>query len=123
MKRVYLDTIGLDPITRLITKAVETLVTDHDEFWLHAIVTDRSFEEGERNRHFRGEIQSFADCGFPVSLCAGLAKGINGNLAAIFGKQLPMTWRVETNPSRGRDVVLYQQGKKSVAIESKHIFD
>jgi hypothetical protein len=70
-------------LRRIVRDAVEELVTRRDEFWLHSLATDRSFEEGERSAHCRDAIETFRECGFSKSLCESLAKGINGNLAQI----------------------------------------
>jgi hypothetical protein len=109
-------------IRKAITEAITELVTQRDEFWLHSLATDRSFEEGDRSVHCRDAIETFRSCGFSDSLCRTLGKGINGNLAKIL-KTKAQHLEVETNPNRGRDIVLYDSEVPVAAIEIKQVFE
>jgi hypothetical protein len=90
----------------LLSSATEALLTTQDKFWLFAALTDRGFEEGQRNRNFGQSLRTFADVGVPDELLQALGKGINGMLADQV-RRLDSACSVSTQPSGGRDLLIH----------------
>lgn len=64
----------------VLQQACDRLLAEH-QFWILAGLTDRSFEEGERNAAFREAVDWYDGAGLPAPLSAKLRMGINVNLA------------------------------------------
>lgn len=105
----------------VVTNACERLASQFDDFWLFAALGDWSYEEGERNSHYRRYLESWLPTELPPDLLPTLRMGINGNLAELIRAD-PAVREVTTSPSRGPDIVFQAEAGKST-VQVKLLFD
>src|SRR5436190_7591038 len=106
----------------VIRESCESLVTQFDDFWLIAAITDSSYEEGTRNSDYARAIYSFERAGVLPTALRQLRAGINGNLATVLeSKSIGATRNVECGP----DLELRRKSSSGeiALLEVKLIFD
>ncbi|MGD0768895.1 MAG: hypothetical protein ABSB42_11980 [Tepidisphaeraceae bacterium] len=108
----------------VLATAVNAILSEYNDFWVLSALTDRSYEEGDRNAEFRAEIEHYESAGIPESLVGQLRKGINGNLAEILETQNVGIGQVLRNKGRGQDLIFGPWERGGVAmVEIKLVFD
>jgi hypothetical protein len=106
-----------------IATACSELQSNYGDFWHCAGFTDRSYEEGVRNRDFRESVDWLAAAGGSLQLIEKLRLGINGNLAHQLAMLHP-DWRVSQNKSRGHDIeIAFSNQGLVAALEVKLVYD
>jgi hypothetical protein len=111
-----------------IVGACTRLVTEFDDFWLLASLTDSSYEEGG-SKWFRRAIESYDQVGVPAQIIGALRTGINGNLKALLETTALSAQRRKQPPkicnSRDRIDLLLRQvdGGCTAFVEVKRLFD
>jgi hypothetical protein len=109
-------------LQNIIIDAVQSLTTRHNDFWMLAAITDRGFEEGDRNPHFAESVRSICDAGVAPRICQMLSLGMNGMLAQILKSRCD-NCQITTQPSRGRDILIHAADGDGAAIDVKHVYD
>ena len=99
------------PNLSLLRNACSALLDDasYNDFWVLAGLTDRSYEEGDRNSAFRVEIEHYESVGLPMANCAELRRGINGNLADLLSRRNSGK-KVKRNKWAGQDLSITGSG-------------
>ncbi len=93
-------------VLSILIDACSHLVSDFDDFWLVAALSDWSYEEGIRAKGYRTYLESWTGAAaLPDDLMACLKKGINGNLVDVL-RQNPAVLEAEPSPNRGPDIVI-----------------
>ena len=109
---------------KTLTDACVELCSEFDQFWMLAGLTDCSYEEGTRNRHFLRAVRSYSGHGVtPTTLdCLGL--GINGNLKRILQNRHPELGAVRRTKGKGQDLSFEaDEHGRPVKIEIKLVYD
>jgi hypothetical protein len=112
------------PNLSLLRNACSALLDDasYNDFWVLAGLTDRSYEEGDRNGAFSVEIEHHESAGLPMANCAELRRGINGNLADLLSRQNSGK-KVKRNKWAGQDLSITGSGAPEATAEVKLIYD
>lgn len=105
-----------------LVDACQSLLKTQNDFWLLAAITDRSYEEGTRNRGFRESVDSFQAVGVSAMLVQQLKKGINGCLADMIQFSPEILGQVTQNKSRVPDL-MFRTKSAEVYVEIKLVYD
>jgi hypothetical protein len=113
-----------DSNLKFLADACRALVNDplHNDFWVLSGLTDRSYEEGDRNQKFKWEIKAYESAGLSPAMSEQLRLGINGNLKTILSSQFPEI-SIKRNKWAGQDLTIRSPRKPDAVVEIKLIFD
>jgi len=116
---------AFDDALAVVSGASEAMCSrSFNDFWLLAALTERSFEEGDRNRVFRESVVSYENAGVTGPLISQLRGGINERLASAIQQTGLAADPVMRNPSKGSDLKFSTRNTGTpVEIEVKMIYD
>jgi hypothetical protein len=107
--------------------ACAELLRSRQDFWILAGLTERSFEEGERNASFREAVDWYEKAQVASKLLAQLRWGVNRNLVDLIESCPAPPPGIEWNPTRDRERPDICYGSSadgtSARVEVKAIFD
>jgi hypothetical protein len=110
-------------LNQLVQVGIAKLLSNYNDFWLLSALTERGFEEGDRNRNFAESVRWWRSVELPESICRLMSLGINGVLAEVM-RQLPGGYLIECQPNRGRDILVRSpDGSRGAALDVKHVYD
>jgi hypothetical protein len=106
----------------IVQGACMQFLQKHQDFSTLAALTERSFEEGERNRAFRESIDWYEKAGLSQELAAKLRMGINRNLVELLARAKGAPPNIEYNPTRSGkrpDICFGHRSDGTATIEVK----
>ncbi|MDB5357027.1 MAG: hypothetical protein JWN24_3480 [Phycisphaerales bacterium] len=108
----------------VVSESCIELASKFNDFWVVSALTDGSYEEGERNAHFKRSIEARAEAGVPESLLGLLREGTNGNLKSILERRGPGVGKVVRTKGKGQDLAFEKWENGAPAkIEVKLVYD
>lgn len=106
-----------------VRQACRTAIEDHLPAWLFSALTDRSYEEGARNKAFAESCNSMVAAGLSAELMFDIRAGINGRLARLLTEK-DRSLSVQRNQSRVPDLALHSATTGEQAwVEVKQVYD
>src|SRR5947209_2828816 len=108
----------------VLSQAMAASVRQRQRFWVLAALTDRSYEEGDRNHEFSEAVSFYERAGVASEVLSEMRLGINGNLRDLCAEGLPSGHLVQRNKWRGQDLRFFDPtGIEQARAEIKPLYD
>jgi hypothetical protein len=108
----------------VLSQAMAASVRQRQQFWVLSALTDRSYEEGDRNHGFSEAVSFYERAGVATEALSEMRLGINGNLRDLCAAGLPPGHLAQRNKWVGQDLRFFDPtGVEQARAEIKPLYD